>query len=142
MFAHLLRVFSPRGRRGVACPRARVLCDPRSSSGEVATRPCVATEVSSPVELKPTMSFHRKSHRDSNFPAATSQQAKAIFFQNGAMGKQVRRLVNIGHVFPNRVGLALSHPCFQNQNIPEKRKVRRVYFNACIGNVSDVVFYF
>jgi hypothetical protein len=102
----------------------------------------VATEVSSPVELKPTMSFHRKSHRDSNFPAATSQQAKAIFFQNGAMGKQVRRLVNIGHVFPNRVGLALSHPCFQNQNIPEKRKVRRVYFNACIGNVSDVVFYF
>ena len=27
-FAHLLRVFSPRGPRGVACPRARDLCVP------------------------------------------------------------------------------------------------------------------
>lgn len=27
-FTHLLRVFSPRGPRGVACPRARDLCVP------------------------------------------------------------------------------------------------------------------
>jgi hypothetical protein len=47
----------------------------------------VATEVSSPVELKPTMSFHRKSHRDSKLPRRHWPADESQFFPEWGYGQ-------------------------------------------------------